>query len=236
MKTGEVVGDGGSLLTLQNSGFATCALAWGDGFLTIGGSAGGLNVHGKVDRYDSEGNYLDSLPDLATPRWQHACTTFFTNSEQVLLVAGGLKRPGPRPTLASTEIYSNGVWRPVGNLPRALSGLKAAHVNQQVVVTGGSDDEKNYRDEVLQYGYVGTYDTWTQMTEKMKVPRGDHAVVEANLALLCTAGESTPSASTSATSRATTTTGLDPLLALLICLVLVCCRRCTNISSFKQSL
>ena len=28
----------------------------------------------------------------------------------------------------------------------------------------------------------------------------------------------------SATSRASTTTGLDPLLALLICLVLVCCR------------
>merc|ERR1712037_597154 len=102
------------------------------------------------------------------------------------------------------------------------------------VVTGGSDDEKNYRDEVLQYN-VET-DTWTQMTEKMKVPRNNHAVVEANLALLCTAGESTSSASTSATSRATTTTGLDPLLALLICLVLVCCRRCTTISSFKQSL
>jgi len=187
-----------------------------------------------VDRYDSEGNYLDSLPDLAKERWQHACTTFFTNSEQVLLVAGGLKRPGPRPTLASTEIYSNGVWRPVGNLPRALFGLKAAHLNQQVVVTGGEDDGDNYSGEVLQYN-VET-DTWSQMTEKMKVPRRDHAVVEANLALLCTAGESTPSASTSATSRATTTTGLDPLLALLICLVLVCCRRCTNISSFKQSL
>jgi len=182
-------------------------------------------------RYDSEGNYLDSLPDLAKQRWQHACTTFFTNSEQVLLVAGGLRGRGP---IASTEIYSNGVWRTGANLPRALLALKAAHLNQQVVITGGLDDGHNYSGEVVQYN-VET-DSWTQMTEKMKVPRRDHAVVEANLALLCTAGESTPSASTSATSRATTTTGLDPLLALLICLVLVCCRRCTNISSFKQSL
>jgi len=30
------------------------------------------------------------------------------------------------------------------------------------------------------------------------------------------------------TSRATTTTGLDPLLTLFICLVLVCCRGCNN--------
>ena len=32
---------------------------------------------------------------------------------------------------------------------RAMWGLKAAHLNQQVVVTGGQDDERNNRDEVL---------------------------------------------------------------------------------------
>ena len=35
-------------------------------------------------RYDSEGKYLGSLPDLATPRWFHSCTSFLTsNGEQV---------------------------------------------------------------------------------------------------------------------------------------------------------
>ena len=85
-------------------------------------------------RYDSEGKYLASLPDLATPRAGHACSSFFTNGEQVkispscliifllyfkqaLLVAGGGYR-GYRGYLVSTEIYSNGVWRTVGNLPR----------------------------------------------------------------------------------------------------------------------
>ena len=35
-------------------------------------------------RYDSEGKYLDSLPDLATPRRSPGCTSFLTsNGEQV---------------------------------------------------------------------------------------------------------------------------------------------------------
>ena len=34
------------------------------------------------------------------------------------------------------------------NFPRALFGLRAAHLNQQVVVTGGYDGRSN-RDEVL---------------------------------------------------------------------------------------
>ena len=53
--------------------------------------------HGKVDRwesnissplaprYDSEGNFLDSLPDLLEARWKHACTTLeFPNGTEVL--------------------------------------------------------------------------------------------------------------------------------------------------------
>ena len=35
------------------------------------------------------------------------------------------------------------------NFPRAMVVLRAAHLNQQVVFTGGFDDERNMRDEVL---------------------------------------------------------------------------------------
>jgi len=214
--SGEIVKEGGSLLTLRNGARGTCALVWEDGFLTIGGHSGsgglmgGVSAHGKVDRYDSEGKYLDSLPNLGTPRYNHACTSFLMNGEQALLVAGG--RDGSA-IFESTEIYSNGVWRPGGNLPRALSGVRAAHLNQQVVVTGGRDGS-NERDEVLQYNIETG--AWTQMDKKMRIPRTDHAIVEVNLANLCAA------------SGATTTTGLDPLLALLICLILLCCRGCNN--------
>jgi len=227
MKTGEIVGDGGRELTLQNSGWATCALVWEDGFLTIGGYGNSV-WHGKVDRYDSEGKYKDSLPDLATPRSGHGCTSFITNGEQALLVAGGWDGSA---RLASTEIYSNGVWRPGGNLPRAMSGLRAAHLNQQAAVTGGIDDENNISDEVLQYN--PSNNTWSKMGT-MKKRRVMHAVTEVYLDGAGCIGESTSSATSSATSRATTTTGLDPLLALLTCLVLVCCRRCEKaVSGFQ---
>ena len=85
-----------------------------------------------LPRYDSEGQYLGSLPDLATPRIEHACTSFLTgNGEQVkistccpiiflldfkqaLLVAGGLEGG------TTTELYipSNNGWTTGGSLPR----------------------------------------------------------------------------------------------------------------------
>jgi hypothetical protein len=143
IRSGEIVNEGGSLFTLRNDGMATCAVPhWAlSGFFTIGG-AGKRGPHGKVDRYDSEGKYLDSLPDLATPRYNHACTSLISNGErvkistscpiilflyfkQVLLVAGGSDNNNDE--LASTEIFSNGRWRRVGNLPRASPSALASH-------------------------------------------------------------------------------------------------------------
>jgi hypothetical protein len=178
IRSGEIVNEGGSLFTLRNDGMATCAVPhWAlSGFFTIGG-AGKRGPHGKVDRYDSEGKYLDSLPDLATPRYNHACTSLISNGERVLLVAGGSDNNNDE--LASTEIFSNGRWRRVGNLPRALSGLRAAHLNQQVVFIGGQDDDNNIRDEVLQYN--PSTKTWRQKTGSLKNGRRDHAVTIVNL-------------------------------------------------------
>ena len=45
--------------------------------------------------------------------------------------------------------FSKGFFSAEYIFPRALHGLRAAHLNQQVVVTGGKDDDYNYRDEVL---------------------------------------------------------------------------------------
>ena len=136
-------------LTLQNGGHGTCAVAYQTGFLTIGG-AGDSGTHGKVDRYtivinlflsfclryNSEGKYLDSLPDLATPRMHHACASFLTgNGEQVkissccpilfllyfkqtLLVAGGWDNNVD--PLSTTELYFPLMnrWTTGGHLPR----------------------------------------------------------------------------------------------------------------------
>merc|ERR1719320_1385842 len=108
---------------------------------------GGSPTHGKGDRYDSEGNYLDSLPDLLEARTAHACTTFTSsNGEQGLLVAGGYNAGSI--FLSSTELYlpSKKKWTRGGDLPREMAVLRAARLSEHVVVTGGQDDDGNSRD------------------------------------------------------------------------------------------
>merc|ERR1719447_1391636 len=115
-------------------------------------------THGKVDRYDSKGNYLDSLPDLLEARWLHACTTFTSSSgEEGLLVAGGYNYNNVR--LSSTELYlpSRNQWTKGGDLPRALSALTAAGL----IVTGGEAIGGKVRDEVLQYEEIAG--TWSEI-------------------------------------------------------------------------
>ena len=87
---------GGTQFALKNEGTLTCAASYQGAVVMIGGF---YPTHGKVDRwelnnnilfpnfsprYDSKGNYLDSLPDLLEARYSHACTTFTSsNGEEV---------------------------------------------------------------------------------------------------------------------------------------------------------
>ena len=82
---------GGTQFVLKNRGAVTCAVSYQGAVVMIGGA---FPAHGKVDRwevnnniiphfslrYNSEGNYLDSLPDLLEARYSHACTTFTSSS------------------------------------------------------------------------------------------------------------------------------------------------------------
>lgn len=188
--TSEIVNGGDTRLTLQNGGEGMCALPFNTGFVTIGGGVDRV-THGKVDRYDSEGKYLGSLPDLATHRAFHACTSFLTNSgKKALLVAGGYNGE----QLSTTEIYlpSTNEWTTGGNLPRVMYGLRAGHLNQQAVVTGGREDRgtnEYTRDEVLQFNVEAG--AWTKIGSLQK-GRYSHAIAEVNLAALGCIGNLNP--------------------------------------------
>merc|ERR1719474_1797256 len=203
-KTGEIV-KSGTQFSLQADGYGTCAASYQGGFVMIGGCCS----HGKVDRYNSEGNYLDSLPDLLEARRRHACTTFTSSSgEEGLLVAGGYNGGE---YLSSTELFlpSKKQWTKGGDLPRAMRGLRAALLLEHVVVTGGLDDDRNYRDEVLQY--EETTEAWSE-TGKMKKARDYHAVVEVDVSLFCSDIVGPTSLPTTVTTEAaddTTTTVSD---------------------------
>jgi len=166
--TGEIV-KSGKTFALKNKGEGTCAVSYQGAVVMIGGSP----THGKVDRYDSKGNYLDSLPDLLEARFWHACTTFTSSNggEEGLLVAGGYYYG----RLSSTELYlqSKKQWTRGGDLPRAIYGLRAARLLGHVVVTGGNGG--GYRDEVLQYEEATG--AWSEKG-KMKKARYEHAVVD----------------------------------------------------------
>ena len=88
-----------------------------------------------------------------------------------------------------------------------MSGLKAAHLNQKVVVTGGRDWYGNYRDEVLGrilqlvmrclaclqvLQYNPSNKTWTKIGSMMKNGRAYHAVAEVNLVDLACVGNLNP--------------------------------------------
>ena len=90
-----IVEIGGIDFRLQNVGWATCAVNYEGGFVTVGGY---FPTHGKVDRwnsdinqftslmsrYNSKGVYHGSLPDLLEARYSHACTSFTSsNGEKV---------------------------------------------------------------------------------------------------------------------------------------------------------
>jgi len=72
-------------MTIRNGGNGMCAIPFDTGFVTVGGKNrdGMYGMHGNVDRYNSEGEYLDSLPNLAVPRYGHACIAFISNGDQV---------------------------------------------------------------------------------------------------------------------------------------------------------
>ena len=84
--------------------------------------------------------------------------------------------------------------------PRALTGLRAAHLNQQMVVTGGQHGSKD-RDEVLcgiillimrnlscfkVLQYNNEERTWLKIG-RLERERSYHAIVEVNLDAICSA-------------------------------------------------
>jgi len=143
-------------------------------------------IHGKVHRYDSEGRYLETLPNLNQRRADHACSTFVSSQgEQGVLVVGGLSASWAIGA-SSTEIFlpSSGRWVLASPLIGGkVEGVKAGIYNQQVLVFGGKGARSNiYADEI--YAYDAESDTWTEMAKMVQV-RGWHAITEANLTAVC---------------------------------------------------
>ena len=59
----------------------------------------------------------------------------------MLVVAGGVTADG---FTASTEIFEDGEWREVGELPMAMSDLRGVTLEDTVIMTGGDNNCPQY--------------------------------------------------------------------------------------------
>jgi len=156
-----------------------CGIELGDHYVVTGGRdidapEYALNTVAKY----SQSGLVDNLPSLNTRRYQHACSSFISDSgDTVLLVTGGVHFPrGTRIRLDSTEILvSPGrSWRTLttARLPSPTSSLRAGTANNVVFVFGGYDGSSSLN-TILSFNK--TEESW-QPAGQMNVKRESHAV------------------------------------------------------------
>ena len=93
---------------------------------------GGFYVPRVVSRYDRQG-WGEDLPELTVGRYNHACASYDDGHETILLVTGG---HAVNDNLRSTELFKNGAWSLVGEIPFRIEGLRAATLGNIVYVSG----------------------------------------------------------------------------------------------------
>ena len=119
---------------------------------------GGRDTPSKVSVYTIEGWQRD-LADLGQGRYDHGCGHYtnkdnvvvkfiyktwfsvfmnFSFAIQVFLVTGGFYWGYNYKILSSTEVLKDGdsSWTTVGNLPKAVSGIRGVSFNNRIIMTG----------------------------------------------------------------------------------------------------
>jgi len=142
-----------------------------------------LTSGSDVSRYDTAG-WLEALPQMLQFRNWHGCGSYQTDTgETVLLVAGGWHMTDLT-FLSSVETLTIGssTWSFAPSLPRAMSNLKGASVDNKILMLGGYDRDHVYAD-VLQW--EPQHEDWRRVGEMLE-GTDSHAVstIELNENLL----------------------------------------------------
>merc|ERR1711936_446808 len=156
--------------TLKYATNSACSITDTSSIVVTGGAGGEyFGVTSRVTRYDETG-WVEDLPSLLTARRSHGCALYTTDTgDKVYVVMGGFA------TVSSTETLQLGdsYWRESTALPRPLSGLRAATLNNIIYIAGGADDDYEFRDEIYQLDSKTR--SWVEVT-RMKTPRDGHGL------------------------------------------------------------
>lgn len=166
-----------------------CGIVVGDRYIVTGGVDTGATPGGEWKALDTVANYSQSgqveyLPSLNQKRFEHACSSYISNSgENVLLVTGGsvVGQSFLESTfLDSTEILESPgkSWKTLetARLPSPRSSLRAGTVNNIVFIFGGDGSDiltSDSNKDILSFN--GEKESW-HPAGKMIVGRVGHAV------------------------------------------------------------
>jgi len=159
-----------------------CLIPQSDGFIVTGGVVGGWNY---VEKYSSNGEFVEDLPSFEIGRRDHACGAFEDGEGRaVLLITGGYGFEN-RNGLSSTEMLwpdSDSYWFTGPELPRALYGPRMANLpDNRLLLTGGSSGD--LRNEVYELSLPDA-DSWV-LVGGMEEGRQLHAVLGLDFTALC---------------------------------------------------
>merc|ERR1711971_1040605 len=124
-----------------------CAIPQEDSVIVTGG----VDTKNTVSVYNVEG-WQEDLPPLNNGRSRHACSSYWSGERRVFLITGGYYFSGSD-FLDTTETLDTDAssWVTSGaKLPRPMYGLRAANIDDRVLIFGGYD-KWNECDDILEF-------------------------------------------------------------------------------------
>eukprot|EP00092_Neocalanus_flemingeri_P034002 GFUD01036975.1.p1 GENE.GFUD01036975.1~~GFUD01036975.1.p1 ORF type:complete len:448 (-),score=83.88 GFUD01036975.1:73-1353(-) len=169
--TTEKVPGGGLQFSLGKTYQSACAIADQNTDSVI--LTGGRYTPKNVDRYNLQG-HMERLPDIQE-RSQHACGSYMSGGNMVLLVSGGWSSSAVG-VLSSTEKlvigHGQSAWSQTAELPRALFNMPSVNFDNKVMILGGYDRVNRLaRTEILTFNSETS--RWT-VTGYMQTGRSCH--------------------------------------------------------------
>jgi len=170
-----------SSIELKYATWKACSISLDDEVVITGGRNFPKALT-RVSRYDRDG-VMRNMPSLNQGRYEHACASYFTLGEQVLMVTGGIREDrnheeGENIILDSTELLklASGIaWQEVtsARLPRPMNGMRVETVDNRVLLFGGERRiaHGGASADILEY----TDDDGWRKIGTMKNERKDHA-------------------------------------------------------------
>jgi len=179
LKTSVLVKENGSVeegFPLEYDTDAACAIPDPDREEVI--VTGGIYTETTVSVYNENGWQGDLAKLTNFGRHSHACSSFTHAGEKHIIVIGGL-RSETSYNLDTTEVYSfrDNAWTEAGKLPARMRGMRAATVNNRVLLFGGYNpwvgSDAWIRNDILEYDFETK--KWKEIGT-MQEARGDPAV------------------------------------------------------------